>query len=113
VPFMYLVKLVRARSAEHLADGGNVVYAPFQGTLRELYAERRKKLGEEVIEFIADPSAEELADVQSALNACAQEFGGNSRIDAIAAEKAERRGMLDSTAMYVTSKTREEFDASA
>lgn len=111
MPQERLVKLVRDLIPEHLADS-QVEYRPVRDneTVRK---ELRKKLGEEVAEYLIDGGIEELADVLSVVLALS-EWEGYTR-EALFEKmlaKNERKGPISvGMGMYVQTLTVEEYDA--
>jgi predicted house-cleaning noncanonical NTP pyrophosphatase (MazG superfamily) len=89
------IKLVRDRIGDHLEDDGRIVYKPI--TDEDVNELRRKKLVEEALEYLMDPSIEELADVLEALRACLmyEQEEPWAVLTAVAAEKREQRGGFD------------------
>lgn len=89
------IKLVRDRIGDHLEEDGRIVYKPIEDEdVNEL---RRKKLVEEALEYLLDPTMEELADVLEALQACLEYEQEEpwAVLRAVAAEKREQRGGFD------------------
>jgi len=91
---MKLMKLVRDRVEEFLGDS-TVQYLPLSKS--EHKVELRKKLIEESIEYLSEPSLEELADVYEVVCALAQvDLDLNiSEVMYEAREKREERGGFD------------------
>lgn len=84
-------KLVRDRIPEIIRAGG---HEPTTRILddKEYFQELLKKLDEEVAEFKADLSVEELADVQEVILALADAIADRETLENVRAEKAEKRG---------------------
>jgi predicted house-cleaning noncanonical NTP pyrophosphatase (MazG superfamily) len=103
-PEGYPVKLVRDRAGALLAPTGDppptLTYRPLPWAERRAWL--RKKLGEEVLEYLAEPSVEELAHVYLALEAAARTHGvGMGSIKILAdRDKRERGGFEGCVAMY-------------
>jgi predicted house-cleaning noncanonical NTP pyrophosphatase (MazG superfamily) len=101
-----LIKLVRDRIDLHLEGRhGHVVYRPLPPEM--VVPELRKKLAEEVAEYLIDPSVAELADVLTVVNALA---AVDLRVDAgvvqqAANDKAESRGaFLEGLGMWAADR---------
>ncbi len=77
-------EIIRAKGAtlvSHVADA------------EEYRLKLREKLQEEVAEFLADSSAEEIADIQEVLFALADDLGiSHDELERIRLKKAEERG---------------------
>jgi predicted house-cleaning noncanonical NTP pyrophosphatase (MazG superfamily) len=84
-------KLVRDRIPEIIRSSGET---PVTRVLsdEEYLLELVKKLREEVAEFEADLSLEELADVQEVVFALADTLASCSELERVRQEKAEKRG---------------------
>jgi predicted house-cleaning noncanonical NTP pyrophosphatase (MazG superfamily) len=84
-------KLVRDRIPEIIQANGEL---PITRTLddQEYKHELIKKLDEEVAEFKADLSVEELADIQEVILALAEVITGREELEKVRAQKAEKRG---------------------
>lgn len=59
---------------------------------KEYFQELLKKLHEELAEFEAENSLEELADIQEVVNALAEVLGGKGQLEQVRSKKAEERG---------------------
>ncbi len=106
-PDGYLVKLVRDKIPELLAQTsekhGEIYYR--QMSQIEHVKQLRKKLFEEVAEYLVDPSIDELADILVVVNALARwDIGTNewTELYDVAAKKNELRGAFEKRmGMYV------------
>lgn len=75
-PGGYPIKLVRDKTTDVIGNSGILFYDNMlPGPAREEWL--RKKLGEEVTEFLVHPEVDELADVLAVVEALANGFGVN------------------------------------
>lgn len=96
----YPVKLVRDRIGERLGGDGTVTYEPVGD--RETHVKfLRRKLVEEVFEYIDEPSVSELADVLEAVMALARKAHPSEDIFAVAAHKNHERGSFQRGVLMV------------
>lgn len=84
-------KLVRDLIPEIIKANGETPVTRVLST-QEYLVELVKKLREEVTEFEADLSLEELADVQEVVLALADALASRSELECMRQEKAEKRG---------------------
>ncbi|MFH1142239.1 MAG: nucleoside triphosphate pyrophosphohydrolase [Candidatus Uhrbacteria bacterium] len=85
-------KLVRDRIPEIIRANGNVPITHIADD-QEYQLRLREKLIEEATEFFADPTLEELADVQEVVFALCKYLGcDRSELERARREKAEQRG---------------------
>ena len=95
----YTIKLVRDRITDCGEVGERLTYEPV-ADLDEHRDLLRRKLGEEVTEYLLDPSDDELADVLAVVQALASIDGHPQRIWNRARDKAgDRGGFLRGTKM--------------
>lgn len=101
-PKGYPIKLVRDRTPEIInfsGEPGDLFYAPFDGKDSERYAWLRKKLLEEVGEFLIDGGLSELADVVVVIEAIAALQG--TTIEALGVHgRGDRGGFTQAVMMY-------------
>lgn len=98
-----LLKLVRGRIPRVIdVDGQRVEYAPIPPD--ELVAALRRKLGEEVAEYLVAGTLEELADVLEVLRALVWHAHDNTTfaelVDLAASKRDARGGFLEGLGMY-------------
>ena len=85
-------KLVRDKIPEIIGNTGKTAYSHIL-TKEEYIAELDKKLNEECVEYQADKSLEELADMLEVMYAIAEARGYSvAELERVRAEKAEKRG---------------------
>lgn len=90
----YLIQLVRDRVDEHLGDPGRVAYIPLdEATFIKLL---QRKLADEAVEYLVDPTLEELGDVYEVMRGLAEHrHGGMEAVIAEADRKRAERGGYD------------------
>lgn len=84
-------KLVRDRIPEIIRSSGETPVTRLLGD-QEYLAELVKKLHEEMAEFEADLSLEELADVQEVVFALADALASRAQLESVRQDKAKKRG---------------------
>ncbi len=87
----YPVKLVRDRIGERLGGDGTLTYEQVTNHVEHVKLLRRKLI-EEAIEYLADPSISELADVFEVVMTLARKAHPDEDLFAIAHHKATERG---------------------
>ncbi|MCK4997611.1 nucleoside triphosphate pyrophosphohydrolase [Candidatus Pacearchaeota archaeon] len=85
-------KLIRDRIPEKIESNGST-YKLHVANDKEYWSKLQSKIGEEVNEFLEDPSVEELADIVEVLYAIADfNFGGRKNLEEVRLRKFEKRG---------------------
>jgi predicted house-cleaning noncanonical NTP pyrophosphatase (MazG superfamily) len=105
---MRLVKIVRSRIGRQLGDQGAVVYKEIEDR-REVVEALHKKLGEEMAEYMDNPSVDELADLYAVIQGLAHHELGVRWGDVVNKnlEKSDRKGDFeDPVGMYVGTQGR-------
>ncbi len=95
----YPIKLVRDHIGERLGGGGTLTYRPVESRAEHVDL-LRKKLIEEVAEYLLAPSIDELADVFEAVIALGRrEFPGGDIFAVAHAKRHERGGFQQGVVM--------------
>jgi predicted house-cleaning noncanonical NTP pyrophosphatase (MazG superfamily) len=104
----HLVKLVRDRIVDVAGTDDEVIYKPIGDRMQGII-ELRKKLVEEAVEYLLDPSTGELADVLEAVETLAALDPACSGMEAVrkaqVAKRAERGGFADLVGLYVMARS--------
>jgi predicted house-cleaning noncanonical NTP pyrophosphatase (MazG superfamily) len=99
-------KLVRDRIPEIIRANGETPVTRILGD-KEYLSELIRKLDEEVSEFKADLSVEELADIQEVVLALADAIANRNELEKIRARKAKTRGALQDKVFLESAQTEE------
>ena len=88
-------KLIRDKIPEKIKANGENYIIHIAGD--DEYLEKiRKKLGEEIQEYLKNPCIEELADIEEVIRAISKfEFGGYDELERVRVKKAEELGSLE------------------
>ena len=85
-------KLIRDLIPEKIESSGGT-YKTHVATEEEYWDKLRTKMGEEVEEFLDEPSVEELADIVEVVYAIAElKYGGIDKLEEARVQKREERG---------------------
>lgn len=105
---MRLVKIVRSKIGRELGDQGAVVYKTIDDQ-QDVVEALHQKLGEELAEYMDNPSIDELSDIYACLQALAHHELGVRWGEVVDKnlEKSDRKGdFTDPVGMYVGTKGR-------
>lgn len=109
-PAGYPIKLVRDRTAEIInasGEPGDLFYGPLANG-EDSGVWLRRKLAEEISEYIIDPGLDELADALAVIEALAVEHGADFSTLVKRMQSDKRGGFLNHQMMY---GRHEEFDS--
>ena len=96
----YPIKLVRDRIGTRLGGDGTLTYEPVTNHVEHVKLLQRKLI-EEAVEYLADPSIGELADVFEVVMVLARKAHPGEDLFAVAHRKAHERGSFQQGTMMV------------